>query len=404
VPAASPVGAQPAPTPPAPVGAPDPHPSAAPPQPPEQPAEAPPVQWSTPAEAEMDAVTPDEEKTKLLWRGSTFTFNQAGTTTVFGVGRDNIGGEDEFYGWDFTFRPIVYLLDRGKDTVRAFADIGWATELTDGSTVERRETQFKDVQLGVRYGRELWKSGGVKSDDYKTDGSLSLRAALPTSPVSYRAGRYLTLALSPQVSQKVKLLGTKADGLNDVTVTLGLTYAHLFARATQPTNRRAERYRMNKSGTFLSDALGGSSFDIDRLTTRLGLTLPLYKDLSLATAYGLISRWRGFDGSDCEVAVPNVEGGCVSADRLENSAKYQVMASFDLALSYPLYEVVSLTLGYNNETNQLGEDGKRRNFFYSPDAQFYLDITANLDSIYSKVTGRGAKKPSTAAGPSKLEL
>ena len=64
----------------------------------------------------------------------------------------------------------------------------------------------------------------------------------------------------------------------------------------------------------------------------------------------------------------------------------------DIALNYPIYEVVGLTLGYSNETAWIGEDGQRRNIFYSPGAQFYLDVTANLDVIYSKLTNRD-KKP-----------
>ena len=69
-------------------------------------------------------------------------------------------------------------------------------------------------------------------------------------------------------------------------------------------------------------------------------------------------------------------------------------------------QVVGLTLGYNNSNMQLCLDGQRRNFFYSPDAQFYLDITANLDVIYSKVTGRGekAEKADTASASSRQEL
>src|SRR5262245_38205166 len=40
-----------------------------------------------------------EEKKPNPFRFSWFTWNQTATTTIFGVGRDNIGSEDEEYDW-----------------------------------------------------------------------------------------------------------------------------------------------------------------------------------------------------------------------------------------------------------------------------------------------------------------
>lgn len=400
-------GAQPAPdAQPVPDGQPEPEaqPEAQPtpeirPVPEVQPA---PLQWGM--SPGPDALTPGAaEPTPLPWRGTTFTFNQAGTTTMFGVGRDNIGSEGEFYGWDFTLRPIYYLLDLPKDKLAATAEIGFATELTNSdTTADRNETQFKDIQLGLLYTRDLWESGGAERGEYATTGELALRGLLPTSPSSYDTGKYLTLAVGPTLQQKVKLLGSKADGLNSALVRLGLTYSHLFSAASTPTNPDLHVPRQNATGqTIDSDQLRGNSFDIDRLTTRVSVWVPLYKDLLLRTAFGLISRWRhDFEdgagaGAGCDVVIAN--DPCVEATRLEDRALYHPSTSFDLALSYPIYEVVGLTLGYSNETAQIGEDGQRRNFFYSPEAQFYLDITANLDVIFMKTTRRDARRASAAS-------
>ncbi|MCC6557512.1 MAG: hypothetical protein IT372_31560, partial [Polyangiaceae bacterium] len=237
-------------------------------------------------------------------------------------------------------------------------------------------------------------------------GGLALRFLLPTSPLSYNTGKYLTLALGPDLRQTVKLLGSKADGLNNLTIGLGLTYAHLFSRSYTPTNEDLRRPRQNATGqTIESDQLRGSSFDIDRLTTSLMLGVPLYKDLELQTAFRLISRWKhaweGGDNGDC---VPIQNQACAPVGRVEDAATYLPSTSFDLALSYPIYEVVGLTLGYSNSTTQLGEDGQRRNMFYSPDAQFYLDITANLDAIYTKATRRNAPRASASSKPAKSGL
>ena len=130
----------------------------------------------------------------------------------------------------------------------------------------------------------------------------------------------------------------------------------------------------------------------------MSVALPLYKDLSLATQFRLVGRFKkdfdtGGGQSNCDVAIAN--DPCVVAGRDPNHTTYEPLTTFDIALSYPIYEVVDVTLGYNNETAWIGEDGQRRSIFYSPDAQFYLDITANLDAIYSKVTKRD-KKPNAS--------
>ncbi|WP_437681175.1 hypothetical protein [Sorangium sp. So ce131] len=386
-------GAQPAEPPPAP----EPPPETKIPEPNAGAVASPAVRWSQTTGA--DTVLEEEEETQLRWRGSTFTWNQGGTTTIFGVGRDNIGSEGEFYGWDFTLRPNYYLLDRPKDKVTLNAEIGWVTELTNSDTTQYyREPQLKDMALGVRYGRELWQRGSAEGGDYRTEAAMRLRVLLPTSPTSWNAGRYFSLSVGPQVVQKVKLLGSKADGLNHVTATLGVTYAHLFAESYTPVNGDLRRTRRIATGeTVIDDQLSGWSQDMDRLTTSLDIDLPLYKDLSLGTSFGLISRFKHKFTHGCD---EDSGADCTEYRSVRNPDPTTYLANtvFDVNLSHPIYDVVNVTLGYNNTSPQLGEDGKRRVMFYSPEAQFYLDITANLDAIYSKVTGRGEKKdkPGTA--------
>ncbi|WP_437978047.1 hypothetical protein WMF11_15795 [Sorangium sp. So ce295] len=399
-PAAAPVAAPPAePAPPA-----QPQPPAEAPSPPETSrpdsgAVSPVVQWNQATAA--DSMQEEDEETNLRWRGTTFTWNQAGSTTLFGVGGE-YAPDIQVYGWDFTLRPSYYLLDRPKDKVSLSAEIGWLVELTNSDiTADRRETQLKDASLGAQYRRELWQSGGANKGDYKTDAAMRLRVILPTSPASWNSGKYFTLSLGPQITQKVKLLGSKASGLNDVTARLGVMYAHLFSRSFTPVNGDLNRPRMNPSGEVAPDEqLSGTSFVMDRLTVSLDFSLPLYKDLSMATSFALLPQWKhGFEDLCAEIAT-----GCAPVE--SRGETYHPSTSFDINLNYPVYEVVDLTLGYNNTTRQLGEGGQRRNFFYSPDAQFYLDINANLDVIYSKVTGRGkkAEKAGTAGAPRRQAL
>ncbi|WP_437562452.1 hypothetical protein [Sorangium sp. So ce542] len=358
------------------------------------------MRWSQGTAA--DAVLEEEEETTLRWRGSTFTWNQGGSTTLFGVGGDYIPA-DQVYGWDFTFRPNFYVLDRPKDKVSVSAEIGWVTELTNSDiTATYREPQFKDIALNGRYSRELWESGGADRGEYRTDAAMRLRLILPTSPASWNSGKYFTVSLGPQLIQKIKILGSKADGLNHVTATLGVSYSHLFSDSYTPVREGLGRPRMTPSGDVApDDQLSGTSLAMDRLATSLQVDLPLYQDLSLGTSFALLSDFKHeFEGGCAETAT-----GCAPFDGSQGTT-YVPQTAFDVSLNYPIFEVVDLTLGYNNTNRQIGLDGRRRSFFYSPEAQFYLDITANLDVIYSKVSGRGKKveKPGTASVARRLPL
>lgn len=340
---------------------------------------------ATVAPAADTATPPADEPEPLMWRGTSFTWTQAVTTTTVGIGRDNYGYEDDYYGWDFVLAPNLYLLDLPDDKISVFAEAGVSVEWTDsGSTTTENEPQFRDTQVGVGYNRSLWKS-----DDKEWSTGLGVRArySIPTSKISLGQGRYGVFSLGASLTQKIRLLGNAAKGLNNLTVVGGFTWSHLFARSYTPTNPDLERTRQSASGsTIFSDQLSFRSMDIDRLIPSVTFVLPLIGDLSLTTGFRLISRFRhDFEGSDCEIVVA---GECQQAERLDDRATYFTDSSFDVALTQPIYDFVSLNLGYNNESLTLGEDGKNRNVFYSPGAQFYLDITANLDVIYAKASGR----------------
>ncbi|HTN84125.1 MAG TPA: hypothetical protein VL242_10580, partial [Sorangium sp.] len=250
----------------------------APPEPNARSVTPPAVRWNQATDA--DTLLEEDEETTLRWRGTTFTWNQSGSTTLVGVGGEYIPAS-QVYGWDFTFRPNFYVLDRPRDKVSVSAEIGWVTELTNSDTTATyREPQFKDIALNTRYSRELWESRGAQRGEYKTDAAMRLRLVLPTSPTSWNSGRYFTLGIGPQITQKVKLLGSKADGLNNVTATLGVTYAHLFAESYTPVNGDIRRVRQTPSGQVaVDDQLSGWSRAMDRLTTSLQVDMPLYKDL-----------------------------------------------------------------------------------------------------------------------------
>lgn len=391
-------GAQPAPPPAAPP--PPPQPATQPPPP-----VSPPVTFgATPATASPILTSPenvgpdktieddtDKEGPPLRWRGTTFTWNQAATTTLVGVGRDNIGNEHEAYGWAFNFRPRYFLIDLPKDKLTVSADIGWEVELTDsGLTTDRYETQFQDLAVGMTYSRVLLE---FDKGEYKTSGALAGRLRFPTSKFSIGQGKYLTTSLGPSLNQQIKILGKKASGLQNVTVGVSLAWGHLFADSYSPTNPYLQLPRQSASGTTIeSDVLSGYSFAMNTLATTVTADLPLVAGLTLSTSFGHIANFKHQFGNDDGVCDAQTLTGCVDVPPDPNATLFQPSTLFRAGLSYDIREVVNVGLGYENISGQIGEGGLRRNVFYSPGAQFYVDITANLDSIYSKAT-KSSKKP-----------
>lgn len=343
-----------------------------------------------------------DEAPPLRWRGSTFTWNQSATTTLLGVGRDNIGHEGEAYAWSFTFRPRFYIIDAPLDKLVVSGEFGWETEFTNGVTTERSETMLQDLGLGLAYSRTLFESGGANKGEYKTTASLSGRLRFPLSKYSnetgINAGKYLSTFLGPRLTQTIKILGKGADGLNNVTVDGDLTWRHLFAESYTPVNPDLHYERQNATGqTIISDQISGTSLSQDALILSVSAGVPLYKGLRLSTVFGYLASFKhdfeaggGAEGA-CDVVIANE--GCVEAERDPNRTLYQPATLVGVGLGYGILDVVNVELGYLNLARAIGEDGQRRNIFYSPGAQFYLDLTANLDAIYTKVAKPSKKQP-----------
>jgi hypothetical protein len=393
-PAAAAPGAQPAPDPGLPVqqSSPEPTEQAAPP--PLVPA-PPPVTFGGSNEDE-DTVEDETEEDgpPLRWRGTTFTWNHAATTTMVGVGNDNIGSEQEFYGWAFNLRPKFFIIDLPKDKLTVSADIGMDVELTNSArTTDRRELVLQDLMAGLGYSRVLLESGGKEKGEYKTSGSLSARLRFPTSKFSYEQGIYLRSSLGLGLNQQIKLLGKKAAGLNNLTIGGSVAWTHLYSDSFVPVNPDLNRPRQNASGqTVASDVLGGYSFRVDSFPIIFTADLPIYRELQLSTSVGLLpnnTHQFGNDGGACDVQALT---GCVDVPANADAPTNHPTTLFRVGLSYGIRDVVNVGLGYENANAQLGENGLRRDISYSPDAQFYLDVTANLDSIYSKATRRSKKK------------
>ncbi len=353
----------------------------------------PPPPATAPAAPQADAPKEEDPIPAALkpsrFRFSTFSWSQSASTTMLGLGRDQIGNEEDVYVWDLSFSPQYWFYDEKDDKLFVNASIGMSVEWTDSATTTtKHEPQLTDFQLGLGYNRSIFTS---EDSEWLTRLFVRARGIFPTSPISQAQGRFMTTSLGVSFLQVIKLLGNDADGLNNLTLLPGVTWSHLFARSYTPTNPDLERVRQSAGGqTILSDQLTFSSMDQDRIIPGIFTSLPLYKDLTFNTTWRLIGRFRhDFEGTGCDATVM---GECVQADRDPNRVTYLTNSSVDFSLTQGIYNIVFLTAGYNNETLTLGEDGKSRNVFYSPSALFYLDVSVQLDQIYAKTLDTGGPK------------
>ena len=91
----------------------------------------------------------------------------------------------------------------------------------------------------------------------------------------------------------------------------------------------------------------------------------------------------------------------ITPDRLSDPTSFRVAPWVMASLDYDLIDEVGLGIGYYNVTSQIGADAQRRNPLWSPDARFYLTVTANLDALYDTVSGRNKE---TARAPHGLPM
>lgn len=405
----------PATPPPAATTAPQGDPNAPPPPPPVAPAPTttgpvapPPTQFVPPPAPQTnwtatsanpqggDTTAPSEKPKPLRWRGTTFNWYQQANTQYFGLGADYIGTEDFSYIHILRFAPNFFVVDEPKDKLTVSATVWGAIESTNSNaTTYKNEFEWRDTGLATRYTRTLMTSpsGEGQTPEYSTKVSLGTGVALPTSKASI-AYRYLTWNVGPGVVQQIKLLGSKSDWFPNITANLSLTYSHVFNRTNVPTNGTVRIYRQTLDGDpLLSDQMGKYLAVTDNLIAGGALTLPIYKDLSLSLSYRYWMRWKP-NPTDSQVCIST---GCVSPTaNPDGNVTFFADTIFDVGVAYNFFDVLDAQIGYSNWTSTIGENGRANyqthNIFYSPDAAFYLDLTANLDAIYSKASGRDKKQ------------
>ncbi len=346
----------------------------------------------TPSAAPAEAA---EKKEKDLPWSAMFAVENSVSPDMMGLGQD-YQTYNPSYELGLNLVPSYRLYKDDVQSVSVTAVLGGAVELTNSDiTTERREWTLTDWQIGAKYSRTL-----LTVDDYKT--RLSVKAptlTFPTSRFSINSGMLLGTSGGAGVVQTVPLLD--GDLLQSLDATVSVNYLHKFTEATTRVNSNFERARTTATLVpTVSDQLSGVTLGADVLTLAVGGEVSILENLTLSSSVEWRPYWK-YAPTQSEVTV--MGGSTVPVGHAENTTQYGVNTVFQAELAYKPLDEFAVAVGYLNFTNQLGEDGKRRNILYSPDARALVTLTGFLDAIYKRVDGLVSAEASLeqAAAPSR---
>jgi hypothetical protein len=342
-----------------------------------------PIARDQPGQAQGEEKVPEGDKDPL--RGSTFLFDQSITTATAGVGLVTPQSQVPFYGWWLSLRPRWNFSDK----LRLQARIDFYKEFTNSQeTTLRDEDVFGDIWTDLIYATPLATEGPWKN----TKASIGARILWPTSKVSIDQGVYFRAGATAGLTQKFTLNGPDARGLNSAHAGLTLAYLHPFSDSTTPNSPNFNYVRENVDGfSFVSHQLTGETLANHTLYGILDTGIDITPRLSATLDFILINQWH-YPPPDACITITT---GPVCPLRI-NDQQYIQQTWFVLAADYEIIPELSVGLGYYNLANTIAPDGTVRTLFgggdhsllWSPDARFYLDVTANLDKIYEAASGK----------------
>jgi hypothetical protein len=334
------------------------------------------------------------------FRGSSLTFDQSMTTQTADVGPAPLSYVPLYQVW-LSLRPI-YWLD-AHWSVRGRFD--YFKELTnDEDTTYYREDVFGDIWTDLVYHDELdalWPRSSFTG---------GLRAVWPTSKASQGEGMYVALGAFGRVAHTFELAGEGAPAFENLQVKIGAWYDHPFTNATTPNAYGNFAYvRENVDGqSFVSDQIQGQTLVANSLVGTLDVGLAVTPKLFVDSNLVFINNWHYRPTDSCVMT----SMGCVNVGR-PNDEQFTQETWFVFSADYSVMKELDVGVGYYNLANLIAPDGQRRsvfgsdNIWWSPDARFFLDITANIDAILddalghrysSKETGRADRTgPSSGA-------
>jgi hypothetical protein len=205
---------------------------------------------------------------------------------------------------------------------------------------------------------------------------------LPTSPQSLGEGKYLSTSLSGTLIQALPLAGRASDWFPDLLAAGAVGWSHLFSRCYDPCNNAIAPLnpRQAPDGSLVdSDLLSFHSFAEDTVRLNFAYFLTLYKDLSLENTWAIQIP---FDHQYPPVSVATLTG---PASLGASYVPVVPVTTFDIGLSYALFNMARIDLGYVHVTPELLDNmGQRVSVFYSPSAMFYGNVAVYLDSIIDR--------------------
>lgn len=401
--------AQPAPPPPDPSPAPPADQPAAPPAPPPVEfgvapaalpaapvASAPVPVVSFGAAPGPDTTTAAPEKKGNPFFFTRFNWGNTASTKIFGVGGSYISTDDQQYVMEFSLNLRYYLLNDTYDKFWLNLAAGEATELTNSDITRlKREPQLNDTSLGAGYSHLVYRNA---DKTVSTTPSIGATLVLPTSATSRHEGKYLSTRLGAGIAQLLPIAGPKSDWFSDIFIIGSVSWNHLFSQATTPVNAgiEAQRPRLGADGLeYRSDQLSLSGFSRNSAALNFTYYLTIYKDLSLGNTWGIsVPDKYSFGPVPCV----NLQTGCVMLPA-SNKGSLNPVTTFDIGLSYTLFNTARIDLGYQSISPELGDyGGKRRPIFYGPDSSFYGNVSVYLDTIIDKLRNPTEAKAKLASG------
>jgi hypothetical protein len=341
------------------------------------------------------------------WRGSILLFDQSVTTQTLGVGADYQSYDPTYELW-FALKPrYTYYQNENKTTSLAVAL--WANlylELTNSDTT----TTQREPLLGPTFVSTSLTQTLFERSDYKTSLTVGPRLTLPTDKESRNSGRYFGLGATAGLTQAVPLNGKDAPAFNGLSFGISSIYAHPFNRAIVPTTtqddivglpRQTTAPRTVQVGDRLvpefatgSDALRNAMNVKDSLSISFSGNAQLAPKMALGLSYVISNSWTYWAQPVNQI---DIATGPAPVQSIDNPTNHRVGTWALASLDYDLIDEMSMSLGYYNQTNQIGPDGQRRNPLWSPDARFFFTLSGNLDVIAKDLAPHGAPAQTTAS-------
>jgi hypothetical protein len=214
---------------------------------------------------------------------------------------------------------------------------------------------------------------------------------LPTSKNSWMSGRRFGLGAGIGIDHELPLRG-EGKVLSSALLRPRAVYVYQFVDSPVATHSGIDRIRIDPDGRALpSDQLSGSALPQHLLNMSLRIDTTVLEKLRVITDFGMqYARRYALPSS---VVVNSVDTGPVVAEAPPKPTSWGISTQFSLTTYYQILPYAELGVGYENLSPQLGVDGQRRNFFYSPYSRVFVSFFVTLDEFYHTLRGEKAPEP-----------